>query len=146
MFCEVKSCAARRCSTPPGPEGSNGRHTVLCDTGKLDLFLFGPVLTGQVIPGLLRYPRLVRKKRRKKHDVLHYLLTFSVTYCQSRALQGCLPEHRACANLGSLWKRNQTNVVARRPCAVASGAFSISSREVCPSFLVAEAEAELVSL
>jgi len=37
---EVKSCATRRCSTPPGPEGSNGRQTVLCDTGKLDLFVF----------------------------------------------------------------------------------------------------------
>ena len=37
---EVKSCATRRCSTPPGPEGSNGRQRVLCDTGVLDLFLF----------------------------------------------------------------------------------------------------------
>jgi hypothetical protein len=37
---EVKSCATRRCSTPPGPEGSNGRQRVLCDTGALDLILF----------------------------------------------------------------------------------------------------------
>jgi len=50
MVCEVKSCATRRCSTPPGPEGSNGRHTLLCDTGKLDLFLYGPALTGRKRP------------------------------------------------------------------------------------------------
>ena len=37
---EVKSCATKRCSTPPGPEGSNGRQRVLCDTGKLDLFFY----------------------------------------------------------------------------------------------------------
>jgi len=35
----VKSCATKHCPTPPGPEGSNGRQTVLCDAGKLDLFL-----------------------------------------------------------------------------------------------------------
>jgi hypothetical protein len=39
-YCEVKSYATERCSTPPGPEGSNGRHTVLCDVGKLGLFFY----------------------------------------------------------------------------------------------------------
>jgi hypothetical protein len=34
---EVKSCATERCSTPPGPEGSNGRLTVSCDTVGLAL-------------------------------------------------------------------------------------------------------------
>ena len=140
---EVKSCATRRCSTPPGPEGSNGRHTVLCDTGKLDLFLYGPALTGQRLQGPLRGPRPVRKCGENNHGSYHYLFTLTVSYCLSRAIEGSVPDHRACAKSGSLWKRIQTNVVARRLCAAASGAFSISSRNL---FLVAEAEAELVSL
>ena len=41
---EVKSRATERCLTPSGPEGSSGRRAGLCDTDKLDLFLFLPVI------------------------------------------------------------------------------------------------------
>ena len=44
---EVKSCATERCPTPPGPEGSNGQQRVLCDAGKLDLFVFVTLSEGE---------------------------------------------------------------------------------------------------
>ncbi len=47
---EVKSCATKHCPTPPGPEGSNGQHIVLCDAGKLDLFCFSDVQLLQPSP------------------------------------------------------------------------------------------------
>ena len=144
MVCEVKSCATSRCSIPPDPEGSNGRHTVLCDTGKLDLFLYCPVLTGrkmwQPAPLALRWMR----KKTEKSRFHSFPFTLYVYHCQSRAVQDGRPDSRVRANLGSLWKKYQTNVVARRPRTAVSGAISFSSRE--PSFLVAEAESELVSL
>ena len=56
FHCEVKSCATRLCPTPPGPEGSNGRQSVLCDAGELDLFLFAGSWPVTNVPGLIRGP------------------------------------------------------------------------------------------
>ncbi len=63
---EVKSCATERCPTPPGPEGSNGQHTVLCDAEKLDLFLFWSVASTSLAG---KSPRPFRRRfTRVKND------------------------------------------------------------------------------